>query len=323
MQPYTALVGDIGGTNARFALVEEGSLELRSIEALSGREYPDLEAAVKVYLERQGITSIHTACLAVAGPIINGRVSFTNSPWTIEQSHFQQTFELEAFELLNDFAAQALSVPYLKPDELLKVGPELTGDTHAVRLVIGPGTGLGVCSLVETACGWRALPGEGGNADFAPIDDIDIEILRFVRQKIEGNVGWERLLSGSGLELLYQAHSYLEYAFRTRSAPDITRKALEDRQSLSFRVVEHFCRLLGHCAGNAALTTGARGGVYIAGGIIPRIRDIFVEGAFRQAFEQRDKMLHFMEGIPTSLMLAEFPGLTGAAAWLKMNAENS
>ncbi|MTI13930.1 glucokinase, partial [Sansalvadorimonas verongulae] len=167
------------------------------------------------------------------------------------------------------------------------------------------------------------LPGEGGNGDMAPVSEEDEAVWRFARQQLsdisDGKVGWERILSGSGLELLYQAHC--DKREPAMAAPDITAQALDNPQSLSGQVVEHFCKLLGQCAGNAALVTGARSGVYIAGGIIPRIIDLFMNSGFRSAFEARDKMAHYMADIPTWLMLAGHPGLTGAAAWLKMHRQ--
>ncbi|MTI13103.1 glucokinase, partial [Sansalvadorimonas verongulae] len=159
MPDSMSLVGDIGGTNARFALVKNGETRLHNIEVLTGEEYPELEGAVSAYLDKYDVTSPDSACLAVAGPIINSQVRFTNSPWTIAKDHFQHRFKLSVFELVNDFAAQAMAVPHLdvdNPRELRRIGPVVEGDSHAPRLVIGPGTGLGVCSLVETDGGWRA-----------------------------------------------------------------------------------------------------------------------------------------------------------------------
>ncbi|KEQ19435.1 glucokinase [Endozoicomonas numazuensis] len=311
-----SLVGDIGGTNARFALVNPHSLVLEGIQRMSSIDYPDLEEAVRAYLKNQGVETIARACLAVAGPVLDGKVRFTNSHWQIDQQRFRQDFDLEVMELINDFAAQALAVPHLPPDELMTIGPELEVDPDAVKLVIGPGTGLGVCGLIETPLGWKALPGEGGNADFAPASERDISVWRFIRKEVGGLLGVERILSGSGLELLYEAHSSLDGRLDRLQAADITGQALEAHDSLAYEVLDHFFEILGNTAGNAALIMGARGGVYIAGGIIPRVSKLVAKGTFRKAFERRDKMKSYMSGIPTSLILSEHPGLTGAAAYL-------
>ncbi|WOG29107.1 glucokinase [Endozoicomonas sp. 8E] len=311
-----SLVGDIGGTNARFALVNPDSLVLEGIQMMSSIDYSDLEDAVRLYLKNQGVETIARACLAVAGPVVDGKVSFTNSHWKIDQQQFKQDFELEVMALINDFAAQALAVPHLPANELMSVGPELDFDPDAVKLVIGPGTGLGLCGLIETPVGWQALPGEGGNADFAPSTERDISVWRFIRKEVGGLLGVERILSGSGLELLYEAHSSLDGRMDKLQAADITVQALEDQDSLAYEVLDHFFEILGNTAGNAALVLGARGGVYIAGGIIPRVKTLFARGTFRKAFENRDKMRDYMSGIPTWLILSENPGLTGAAAYL-------
>ena len=316
MTTLRSLVGDIGGTNARFALVNPDSFVLEGIHTFSSEDFPDLEDAVRAYLKSQNVEVISRACLAVAGPVIEGNVQFTNSPWSLSQKGFKADFNLEVMALINDFAAQALAVSHLAPEDILTVGPEIDTDPDAVKLVIGPGTGLGVCGLIETVTGWKALPGEGGNADFAPSSERDISVWRFLKKELGGMVGVERIVSGSGLERLYEAHSSLDGRADVLSAPEITRHALEEHDSLAYEVVDHFCEILGNCAGNNALVLGARGGVYIAGGIIPRIKALFLKGTFRKAFENKDKMREYMEGIPTYLILAEYPGLTGAAAFL-------
>ena len=320
MHTQLALVGDIGGTNARLALMEAGELKVDSIRQFAVAEFSSFESLVEGYLSEQ-VASINQACLGVAGPVIGNLVDITNNRWQLNRAEFCHHFDLEECDVLNDFAILAYAIPTLKANELLPIGPELEVDHHFPKLVLGPGTGLGMSILVKTSTGWQALESEGGNVNFCPANERDIHFWRFLRNRCHGT-GYERILSGPGLELLYEAHASMAGEKALLSAPEITRKALSEPGSISFEVVEHFCELLGHCAGNAALTVGARGGVYISGGIMPKMKEILQQGTFRKAFKQRDKVPEYMDAIPTWLILAEYPGLTGAAAFLNLKRAN-
>lgn len=310
------LVADIGGTNARFATITGAGLELHNIKTYSVELYSSLEQTVDVYLNEHNIASLSGACIAIAGPVSNGEARLTNGVWHIRKEVFCAHFGCEHFLLINDFVAQSMAVPCLFEAELEALD-DRRGVTHAPILVVGPGTGLGAGLLVHTPLGWQPCPGEGGHMNFAPADEQDVMVWRYLCEQLGRAPCWEDVLSGYGLEYLYRAHLADSGAVDEKlAASDITGLALNDSESLAYRVVQHFMCLLGHYAGNLAVATGARGGVYIAGGIVPRIRTLIDRQSFRHAFEQRGKMQAYMEAIPVSLVMAGQPGLTGSAAYL-------
>ncbi len=310
------LVADIGGTNARFATVTGDGLELQNIKTYSVEKYRSLEQTVDVYLREHNIPLLSGACIAIAGPVSNGEARLTNGAWHIRKEVFCAYFGCEHFLLINDFVAQSMAVPCLTDAELEALDNR-HGVNHAPVLVVGPGTGLGAGLLVHTPLGWQPCPGEGGHMNFAPSNEQDLMVWRYLCEQLGRAPCWEDVLSGYGLEYLYRAHLANTGAEDARvAASDITGMALNDSSSLAYSVVQHFMSLLGHYAGNLAVATGALGGVYIAGGIVPRIRTLIDRQSFRKAFEQRGKMQAFMEAIPVNLVLAQQPGLTGSAAYL-------
>ena len=310
MKDY-ALVADIGGTNARFALSHNDVLEPDSVQVLACNDFENLDAAFNTYLEAQGKT-VDEACLALACPI-SDNISMTNNHWAFNREAMQEKLGLESFKVINDFTAQALALPALTENELIKVGRGVSQE-HATRLIIGPGTGLGVAGLKEVGEHWLPLPGEGGHAALSPVSDLDIAVLNELRKTSEF-VYWESILCGSGLENLYQAHSSLAGENKQLKDFEITRQALSG-EKVAEQTLLHFCELLGRAASNAALTLGAQGGVYIAGGIIPRFPEFFAESPFRTAFETNVKMVDYLQQIPTYLVVADNPGLVGASAAL-------
>lgn len=309
---HYALVGDIGGTNARFALVRPGSTELEQVLVLPCNDYPNLDGAVADYLERVGVASISEACMAFACPVHGERIRMTNNHWSFDRHDMQRRLGLTTFKIINDFTAMALGVPHVGAERLVKVGGG-DGDAARPRLVIGPGTGLGVSGLVRTKAAWVALSTEGGHVDFAPGDDVEIGVLRILRERF-GRVSAERILCGQGLVNLYQALAELESQTAQFTDPgDITRHALENDDALAREALTRFCEILGRVAGDAVLTLGALGGVYICGGIIPRFIDFFRETPFRAAFEHKGRMRGYMESVPVYVVTETYAGLLGAA----------
>ncbi|MDE1461360.1 glucokinase [Spartinivicinus poritis] len=309
------VVGDIGGTNARFAMVLDGGVQPELIEVLPCADYNNMPDALADYLALVGNPDVKQACLSFACPIHQDRIKMTNNHWDFSQSAVQQQFGFDSFKVINDFTALALSVPYLTNDELMQIGG---GEAVAnkTKLVIGPGTGLGMAGLASTSSGWLALSGEGGHVDFAPRNRFEMDVLEFFLKKYP-RVSVERLLCGAGLVDLYEAHCQLnKVPVKQQSAADISSIALSDENSIEHQVLAHFCNLLGAAAGNAALILGAEGGVYIMGGIIPRFKDFFAASQFRQSFENKGRLQSYAEKIPTYLVLSEYPGLVGAAAAL-------
>ncbi|WP_097458792.1 glucokinase [Mangrovitalea sediminis] len=307
-----ALVGDIGGTNARFALVQPGSVELEQIQVLPCSDYANLDGAVADYLQRANVESVSQACMAFACPVHGERIRLTNNHWSFDRNDMQQRLDLTTFKIINDFTAMALGVPHVSHERLVKIGGG-EGDPARPRLVIGPGTGLGVSGLVRTKAAWVALSTEGGHVDFSPRDDVEFGVLRILRERF-GRVSVERILCGQGLVNLYQALAELESRTARFTDPgEITRHALENDDALARETLTRFCEILGRVAGNGVLTLGALGGVYICGGIIPRFIDFFRETPFRAAFEDKGRMRGYMESVPVYVVTETYAGLLGAA----------
>lgn len=309
---HYALVGDIGGTNARFALVRTGEFKPQAIEVLACGDYDNLDAAIADYLQRCGVGDVQEACLAVASPVRGTQVRMTNNHWRFDSEEVRQQFGWRTFKVINDFTAMALGVPHVAEDHLIHVcgGP---GDPRRPRLVIGPGTGLGVSGLVPIQHGWAPLMTEGGHVDFAPTDDTEMAILRILKARF-GRVSVERILCGQGLLNLYQAHAEIQGVAAPLDAPEkITAAALDSSDALARHTLRHFCELLGRTAGNAALTLGSLGGVYLCGGIVPRFVDFFLESPFQNGFEDKGRMRPLMESTPVYVVMETYTGLLGAA----------
>ncbi len=338
------LVADVGGTNARFGWVREASGEVLHVRQREVSQSPSLAAAARSYLEelsQEGLEA-HTqpdrAALAVATAIQGDRVAMTNSPWSFSRTELQRDLGLQELQLLNDFEALALSLPKLLPSQLRAIAGPRTGEAlpcpSATLAVIGPGTGLGVAGVVQTASGWQALPGEGGHATLAPTDDFESAVLVEVRRHFD-HVSAERLLSGIGLPVLHAAVAHVlgspwapreslggslgESLGASLSAPDIV-QAAQAGDPLSERTVQTFCALLGSFAGNVALTLGARQGVYIGGGIVPRLGPLFARSNFREKFEAKGRFRAYLEQVPTVLITDTLAALTGSAFALEQSS---
>ncbi|AOY87341.1 glucokinase [Marinobacter salinus] len=306
------LVGDIGGTNARFALLEQGSVRPRAIEILPCGNYANLDEAVIDYLGRAGVSEVSKACFAVASPVRGTRIQMTNNPWKFDTEEIRQQFGWQTFKVINDFTAMALGVLHVSQDSLVHVcgGP---GDEHRPRLVMGPGTGLGVSGLVPIKNGWVPLVTEGGHVDFAPTDDTEMAVLRILKSRF-GRVSVERILCGQGLVNLYQAHAEIQGVVAPLDAPEkITAAALERSDSLARYTLSHFCEILGRTAGNAVLTLGSTGGVYLCGGILPHFIKFLLESPFRKGFEGKGRMRPLVEFTPVFVVTEPLTGLLGAA----------
>ncbi|WP_300271228.1 glucokinase [Halomonas sp.] len=308
-----ALIGDIGGTNARFALVTPGAFAPHDILTLPCADYPGLVEAVRDYLARVGAVGERApreACLAFACPVHDDRIKMTNNHWVFSRAAVQAELRLELFKTINDFTAQALGVPHLGEDELVEVQPG-TPAPHAARLVIGPGTGLGVATLFPGRHAWIPLPGEGGHVTFAPTDEREQNLLRHFRNRY-GRVSVERVLCGQGLLDLYLAHCSLKGANPAYASPaEVT--AAADADPVARDTLLRFLKILGDVCGDAALTLGARGGVTLCGGILPRLLDWLPKSRFREAFADKGRMRAYNAALPIQVVTAPWPGLLGAA----------
>ena len=316
------LVGDIGGTNARFALVAPGSNQLQSVGTLSCADFGNLDGAVNAYLKQTAAGGIRRASLAFACPVSGETVQMTNNPWIFGKADMQRALGFEQFTILNDFTAMALGVTLVSPEHLHAIG-DGEGDEASTKLVIGPGTGLGVSALVPARSGWIPLTTEGGHVDFAPTNELEMAIQRELRERF-GRVSVERLLSGEGLVNLYQAMAAIrKESVPTQNPEAITSLAMTGQDAFAEQVLRLFCEILGRVAGNAALTLGSFGGVYICGGMVPRFLDFFRASAFRAAFEDKGRMRSLMERIPVFVVSDPHTGLRGAAAALAIEYPGS
>jgi glucokinase len=310
------LIGDIGGTNARFALADPARPSYSEVRTLQCDDYESAEVAINHYLDSVGAKSPRVICLAAAGPIIDRRVRFTNNHWEISADDLAADFSIESVWLLNDFEAIAYSVPFLSAGDCMTIGlPEpgpLDGEHYMIG-VIGPGTGLGAVGLKKHGDTLFPIAGEAGHGGFAPESRVQIDILSALRERFD-RVSSERLVSGPGLENVYWALVRIHGEKRAHlSAADIFTAAIDNSDSLAAEAVQMFFEVFGQVAGDLALTLGAEDGIFIAGGIAKRYPDLLRNSGFRSGFENKGRHRSLMERIPTQLILHDQPGLLGAA----------
>ena len=312
------LLADIGGTNARFTL-ETGPNSFDAVLVLPCRNFPTLQDAIVAYLatapaQAAGALHVRRAALAIANPIQGDFVRMTNHSWSFSIDAMRAFFGLETLLLVNDFSALAMALAHLSPQQRLAVGGGAPRDHGAIGL-IGAGTGLGVSGLIAAGERWIALDSEGGHVGFSPVDEREIEVLRFAWREY-AHVSAERLLSGSGLELIYRALASKMGQSEPLPAAEITRRALEGSCVICLETVECFCAMLGTFAGNLAVTLGAQRGVYVGGGIVPRLGRLFMESPFRERFEQKGRFSNYLAQIPTYVITAEYPAFIGCSVML-------
>jgi glucokinase len=316
---YPRLVADIGGTNARFGWIAAPGAAPAHVRKLAVPDYPAPADAVRAYLDGLGtmlgdaFQPPRYAAMAVATAVVGDWVAFTNSHWSFSRQALQSALGLDGLQVLNDFEALALALPHLGPSQLRAHGAMPV--PHGAMAVIGPGTGLGVAGVVQTAHGWVALPGEGGHSTLAPADDFESELLGVVRAEFK-HVSAERLLSGIGLPVLHRAVSQVlgRAVAEPWAAQRIMALGLSGEDEACRRCLDSFCSLLGSFAGSVALIFGARGGVYIGGGIVPRMEEHFFASSFRERFEAKGRLHGYLEAIPTALITDTLVALTGSAA---------
>lgn len=317
---FPRLVADIGGTNARFAL-EVAPQQIEHAHVLPCKKYDTIVDAVRDYMKRVGNPAVAHAAMAIANPILGDWVQMTNHHWAFSIETTRQALGLKTLIFLNDFTAQALAVTKMDSKDLVQIGGQ-TPVEYQPKAVIGPGTGLGVSGLVYSPSGWVALAGEGGHTSFPPFDDMEVTIWQYAKNKY-GHVSAERFLSGAGLSLIYEALAAKEQVKPSKLDPsDITDRALSGSSPLCRQTLDIFCAMLGTVASNLSLTLGARGGVYLCGGIIPRVLDYFKVSSFRSRFENKGRFEAYLAAIPVYVVLSQFPGIVGAAAALDNHLQN-
>src|SRR3984957_2632716 len=300
-RPEQTLLGDIGATNARFCLLAHGTLgPVSNYEVARYARFPDVVADfLKMHRDQMPVSD---ALLAVAGPVEDGRCKLTNCPWIIDADELRSKFRLAKVRVLNDFAATAYSLPSLAAVDLYALGGG-RAVAGAPVAVLGPGTGLGVACLVPGAGDPAVIAGEGGHATIAGGCDREDAVIAHLRGRF-GHLSAERIISGAGLENLYQAIAVLERSEASlRAAAEITGAALDGSCQTAIAALQMFCGLLGSFAGNVALTFGARGGVIIAGGIAPRIVSFMASSKFRRRFEDKGRLRPYLEAVPSNVIV--------------------
>jgi len=310
-----SLVADVGATNARFALAVTGSNELIKPLTLLTNNFTSIISACSEYFNH--IADLHPsrACIAVACPTSGDHVSLTNNSWSFSIEEVRKELNLERLMVVNDFKAMAAGVPHLTAEEVAQIG-EGTPIPERTMSVIGPGTGLGVATVVQHEKGQIILEGEGGHVCFAPGNEREMDILRLLSRQFS-RVSTERILSGDGINNLFQTLAEIDgVAPPDLSTSSIVERAMSGSDSRCLEVMEIFCGVLGSFAGNLAMTLNPQGGVYIGGGIIPRIAKLLKDSSFRTRFEGKGRLSSFIKNVPTYLILADHTALTGAASLL-------
>lgn len=312
---YPVLVADIGGTNARFAMVDNETAPTRMCAKTATADHADICSAIKKTVLPDAEQEPRTAIIAVAGPVTGNTIPLTNAAWVIEPLKMIAELGVEKVIVLNDFEAQALALPAYQGSDIEQVGQgAMLAD--AAKFVLGPGTGLGAAAMIFAAETWIPVPGEGGHVELGPVTQEDYEIWPHIARR-NGRIGAEEILSGTGLPKLAQAVSAWMHSSHVFETPASITKAADDNDPAAVKTLEVFARALGRVAGDFALTTLARGGVYLTGGITPRIPRFLTDGNFRAAFEAKAPHERLMSKIPTFIVRHPDPALEGLASYAR------
>ena len=320
------LVADIGGTNARFGLVELNSTtggqqnySAQQQKTLKCANYTNIASMIKAYCAEVNTPLPPYACLAIAGPIENGFARMTNLGWAFSIEDLRVDLGMKALDVINDFAALAYATPFLPANEI-KPLYSAKNNPDAAIVVLGPGTGFGMAALVpshtETSRGWKILPTEGGHCSFAPTNDKEADIRAFLA-KTDDHVSIEDLLSGRGLVSIYRALCHIGGSEAQDYSPaDVSTRGLADSDPTCRDALITFCNILGSVAGDKALSLGAKGGVYLGGGIIPKIADFIPQTDFVKRFKHKGPMMNYVSDISVNMIINDTAALVGSAAWL-------
>jgi len=303
------LVADIGGTGSRLALMAAGKL-VGTANTYTNQEFDSFESILSDFLQHVPAAAAPSfAALSVAGPVHNNAVSMTNLGWRLSGSELATHFGFTEVRILNDFAALAWATLELGATDLQQIGGGLAV-TNANRGIVGPGTGLGVSGLVHTGQDWAVVAGEGGHVTLAATTEEEARVIAHVMKEY-GHCSAERLLSGPGLTTLYELHG------GKRCAPETVSRLAHAGDAVAMQTLEMFAQLLGTVASDLALTLGAHGGIYLGGGILPDIADIFADTGFRNRFEAKGRFENYLTNIPTYIINAPYPSFRGLFACMQ------
>ena len=311
---FPILIGDIGGTNARFALLVDSYAEPKQFPVVQTADFATLDEAIQTAILDRTSVQPRSAVLAVAGPVDGDEIDLTNCHWVVRPSAMAQSLGLEDIVVLNDFEAQALAVVAIGEEHLEQIGggrPE----ANAGRVVLGPGTGLGVAGLIHARHTWIPVPGEGGHMDMGPRTERDREVFPYL-EPIDGRISGEQVLCGRGLVNVYRAIAKADGKPPELITPaEITAAALDHSDPMAEEALSIFVTCLGRVAGDLALVFMSRGGVYLTGGIAPKIVPALKNGKFRAAFEDKAPHRALMETVPVYVITHPLAALAGLAAY--------
>jgi glucokinase len=311
---FPVLVGDIGGTNARFAVLEAPDAPPQVFPSVGTADFPDIETAIEQTALAGSNIRPRSAILDMAGPVSGDAIPLTNAPWVLRPHDIMRRTGVQAVIILNDFEALAMALTALESADLAPIGDELAAAPGA-KGVLGPGTGLGVGALIQAGGLWIPVPGEGGHVALGPDEADEFEVWRNIEPE-DGRISAEALLAGRGLVRLYRAVALTDGVAPSHNQPaEVTAAALTGADATAVRTLSLYCRLLGRVAGDLALTVMARGGVYVGGGIPPRILPFLQAGEFRRAFEAKAPHEDLMATIPTWVITRNNAALPGLAAF--------
>ncbi|WP_194725928.1 glucokinase [Noviherbaspirillum malthae] len=308
------MLADVGGTYARFGL-ERAPGQIDTIEVLRCSDFPTFAAAAEAYLEKANSPPVRHAAVDIATPVNGDEIRMTNHHWAFSIEATRRQLLLDTLVVVNDFTALAMSLPHLEAEHYQKIGGGKSRPNSVIGL-IGAGTGLGVGGLISTEGRWIALGSEGGHVSFSPGDEREVAILQYCWKKHE-HLSAERLASGPGIELIHEALASIHgKTAQHLGTPDIVKRALDGSDPLCMEAVECFCAMLGTMASNVAVTLGTLGGMYIGGGVVPRLGEYFAKSPFRARFEQKGRFSEYLAEIPTFVITAPYPAFVGVAAIL-------
>lgn len=305
-----ALVGDIGGTNSRFGLVEPGTTRVAEVAVQKNDNFASLEDSIAAYVKAKGVSQLAGAAIAVAGPVEGETVHLTNRNWSFTRESLRKAADARQFRLLNDFEALALALPHLDGEDVVQIGGELP-QKPAVKIVLGPGTGLGMATLAPLPQGgWMALPGEVGHITLPVVTQAEFD-WRDRMSKPGVLFESEDAITGGGLLRMYRAATD-KPVLETPEA--VLQAALAGTDQAAVKTLDQFITWLARVAGDAAMTMQAKGGVYLAGGIAPSIVEKLKSGPFRSIFEEKGRLAFVMKPIPVYVIVDRFPAFKGCAA---------
>ena len=316
---FPRLVGDVGGTNARFATLIGPGAELSHHQTLACDAFPDIGAAIERYLDVTGAPRPRWAAIGIATPVTGDWIRMTNHHWAFSIRSLQAELGLQRLHVINDFTALAMSLPGLLPADIEVIGGGQAEPGSPITL-LGAGTGLGISGLLPSRGGYVPINGEGGHVTLAAANEREAAVIAELGRRYP-HVSAERVLSGPGLSALHEALARVDgRAVEPLPPASISTRGIADANDPCRATLDMFCAMLGTVASNLALILGARGGVYVGGGIVPKFGSYFASSPFRARFEHKGRFSEYLAGIPTYVIRAPYPALLGAARYLDAEA---